>query len=144
MKSIVNISIREYNTRMEAENMRTVKTTLPLTEEQKTFVPGTMNHAAQVCALSVQLIHEQLATSYKCLNKFSCASAKAFSPVLAALVQSPAQQALAWVKSWNLNHTTPQWQYRKKAQQLSLNKLCLSRRGNLKTFYCKKDCNIYI
>ncbi|MHB9295737.1 hypothetical protein PilKf_01485 [Pillotina sp. SPG140] len=123
---------------MEAAfHVRTIKALLPLTEEQKTFVLDTIKQAAQVFALFVQLANEHHATSYNHLHKFGYIPAKTLSPNLpTALLQSTAQQALACVKSWNSNHKTQQWQFKgsKKAQQLSLNKLCLSRRGNLTTF----------
>ncbi|MHB9296117.1 hypothetical protein PilKf_01871 [Pillotina sp. SPG140] len=120
-----------------AFHVRTIKALLLLSEEQKTFVLDTMKQAAQVFALFVQLAHKHHATSYTHLHKFGYTLAKTLCPNLpTALLQSTAQQALACVKSWNSNHTTQQWKYRgtKKAQQLSLNKLCLSRRGNLTTF----------
>ncbi|MDR1867189.1 MAG: hypothetical protein LBQ77_02845 [Treponema sp.] len=120
-----------------AFHVRTIKALLPLTEEQKTFVLDTMKQAAQVFALFVQLANEHHSTSYKYLHKFGYVPAKTLCLDLpTALLQATAQQALACVKSWNSNHTTQQWKYRgtKKAQQLSLNKLCLSRRGNLTTF----------
>ncbi|MHB9294924.1 putative IS200/IS605 family transposase ISNph16 [Pillotina sp. SPG140] len=120
-----------------AFHVRTIKALLPLSEEQKTFVLDTIKHAAQVFALFVQLANEHHSTSYNHLHKFGYTLAKTLSPNLpTALLQATAQQALACVKSWNSNHITQQWKYRgtKKAQQLSLNKLCLSRRGNLTTF----------
>ncbi|MHB9295020.1 hypothetical protein PilKf_00753 [Pillotina sp. SPG140] len=121
----------------EHVHVRTIKIKLPLSEEQKTFVLDTINQAKKVFNLFVQLAHEHHATSYTHLHKFGYTLAKTLSPDLpAALLQATAQQALAWVKSWNSHHTTQQWNYRgtKKAQQLSLNKLCFSRRGNLTTF----------
>ncbi|MDR1867939.1 MAG: hypothetical protein LBQ77_06720 [Treponema sp.] len=93
---------------------------IPFTEDQKTFVLDTINYAAQVFALFVKLANEHQSTSYKYLHKFGYIPAKTLSPDLpTALLQSTAQQALAWVKSWNSNHTTQQWQYREQKKHNS-------------------------
>ncbi|MDR1867240.1 MAG: hypothetical protein LBQ77_03105, partial [Treponema sp.] len=68
---------------MEAAfHVRTIKTTLPLSEEQKTFVLDTMKHAAPVFALFVQLANEHHSTSYTHLHKFGYTLAKTLSPDL--------------------------------------------------------------
>lgn len=117
--------------------IRTVKTKILFDEAQAAIIKETMLDCLDVFNHFAQLACEHKSTSYMTLHKYGYNEAKLRHPNLpTAYIQSSAKQALACVKSFNTQNKKRKWQYKgaKKSLQLQLNKLTLSRRGELTTF----------
>lgn len=121
------------------ENQRTIKIEIThlLSDTQKNSISDTVRDSSKIFNLFADIGCENRSVSYMTMHHIGYDIAKRMCPELnTATIQQTAKVALQCIRSWNTKYKDKKWQYpgRNRSSSYPLNKLTLSRRGDLTTF----------